>query len=56
MRIDLNCDMGECVDPDRQIQEECIMPLVTSISIACGFHAGNQDLMRRTIRLARAYG
>jgi UPF0271 protein len=32
------------------------MPLVTSVSIACGFHAGNPNLMRRTIRLAQAQG
>jgi 5-oxoprolinase (ATP-hydrolysing) subunit A len=56
MRIDLNCDMGEFSDPQRLALEERIMPLVTSVSIACGFHAGNQNLMRRTIRLARAHG
>ncbi len=56
MRIDLNCDMGEFADPERLALEERIMPLVTSVSIACGFHAGDQNLMRRTIRLARAHG
>ncbi|MGH7205818.1 MAG: LamB/YcsF family protein [Nitrospiraceae bacterium] len=55
-RIDLNCDMGESADPERLSIEERLMPLVTSVSIACGFHAGNPDLMRRTIRLARAHG
>jgi len=48
--------MGELVEPDRLALEERIMPLVTSVSIACGFHAGNPGLMRRTIRLARAHG
>ena len=56
MRVDLNCDMGEWPDADRLAMEERIMPLVTSVSIACGFHAGNPDLMRRTIRLARRCG
>ncbi|HJU04750.1 MAG TPA: 5-oxoprolinase subunit PxpA [Nitrospiraceae bacterium] len=56
MRIDLNCDMGEFDASDRQALDETIMPLVTSVSIACGFHAGNQDLMRRTVRLARMHG
>ncbi len=55
-RIDLNCDMGESADPERLSIEERLMPLVTSVSIACGFHAGNPDLMRRTIQLARAHG
>lgn len=56
MRIDLNCDMGESADPERLSIEERLMPLVTSVSIACGFHASNPDLMRRTIRLACDHG
>lgn len=56
MRVDLNCDMGEWPNADRLAMEERIMPLVTSVSVACGFHAGNPDLMRRTIRLARRRG
>lgn len=56
MRIDLNCDLGERAEPDRLTLEERMMPLVTSVSIACGFHAGNQDLMRRMILLARSHG
>lgn len=56
MRIDLNFDMGEFADPERLALEERIMPLVTSVSIACGFHAGDQNLMRCTIRVARAHG
>jgi UPF0271 protein len=55
-RVDLNCDVGEFTEPDRLALEERIMPLVTSVSIACGFHAGNPDLMRRTVLLARAHG
>lgn len=47
MTIDLNCDMGEgCGDDER------IMPLVSSANVACGFHAGDPGLIRRTIRLA----
>lgn len=54
-RVDLNCDVGEFGKSEPLALEERIMPLVTSVSIACGFHAGNPDLMRRTIRLARAH-
>jgi UPF0271 protein len=56
MRLDLNCDVGEAANPDRLVLEERIIELVSSISIACGFHAGNCDLMRRMIQLARAHG
>lgn len=45
--IDLNCDMGEGLDNDA-----LLMPLISSANIACGFHAGNEDTMKRTIELA----
>lgn len=55
-RIDLNCDMGESAHPERLSIEERLMPQVTSVNIACGLHAGNPELMRCTIQLARAHG
>lgn len=51
MKIDLNCDMGENIGHD-----EDIMPYITSANIACGFHAGDEMSMRRTIQLAKRYG
>jgi UPF0271 protein len=45
--IDLNCDMGEGFDSDA-----AIIPYVTSINIACGYHAGDPATMRKTVRLA----
>ena len=51
MKIDLNCDLGEEAGND-----EAIMPYITSANIACGFHAGNEDVMRATVRLAKQYG
>ena len=45
--IDLNCDMGEGMANDA-----AIMPYITSANIACGFHAGNSDLIHYTIDLA----
>jgi UPF0271 protein len=50
MRIDLNCDMGENIGND-----EVTMPYITSANIACGFHAGDEISMRRTVRLAKQY-
>jgi UPF0271 protein len=49
--IDLNADVGEGCgsDPD-------LVPLVTSVNIACGAHAGGRDTMRRTIELALLHG
>lgn len=51
MNIDLNCDMGENIGNDADI-----MPYITSANIACGFHAGDADTMRETVRLAKRYG
>ena len=49
--IDLNCDMGEGAGHDAEI-----VPLVSSVNVACGFHAGGPDVMRETVRLARKHG
>lgn len=56
MRIDLNCDMGEGYGVYAMGLDEEIMPLVTSASIACGFHASDPGTMRRTVRLAKRFG
>jgi UPF0271 protein len=52
-RIDLNCDMGESFGPWRMGADERVMPHITSANIACGAHAGDPTVMRRTVRLAR---
>lgn len=44
--IDINCDLGEEAGND-----EAVLPFVTSANIACGFHAGSPDEMRRVIKL-----
>ena len=49
--IDLNCDMGEGAGSDEEI-----LPHVTSINIACGYHAGDPATMRKTVRLAVDHG
>lgn len=49
--IDLNADVGEGVATDAEL-----VPLVSSVNIACGGHAGDEATMRATIRLAQAHG
>jgi UPF0271 protein len=46
-QIDVNCDMGEGFH-----NEADLMPLISSANIACGFHAGDSDTIKRTIELA----
>lgn len=54
--IDLNCDMGESYGVYRIGQDEAIMPYVTSVNIACGYHAGDASTMRKTVKLALEHG
>jgi len=51
-RIDLNCDVGESFGAYQLGADLEILPLVTSANIACGFHAGDPAVMRRTVRAA----
>ncbi|UTJ48790.1 5-oxoprolinase subunit PxpA [Atlantibacter subterranea] len=51
MKIDLNADLGEGCGND-----SALMPLITSANIACGFHAGDAQTMRESVRLALAHG
>lgn len=47
--VDLNSDLGEGAAFDSQI-----IPLITSANIACGFHAGDSDIMNSTVKLCKA--
>ncbi|MFD1911213.1 LamB/YcsF family protein [Halodurantibacterium flavum] len=54
--IDLNCDMGESFGAFTVGDDAAMLDLVTTANIACGFHAGDPVVMRRTIRMARDRG
>lgn len=49
LRIDINCDMGESFGRYNLGNDEKIMEYVTSINVACGFHAGDPIVMEKTI-------
>jgi UPF0271 protein len=51
-RIDLNCDMGESFGNYRLGNDELLLDYVTSANIACGYHAGDPSVMRKTTRMA----
>lgn len=52
MKIDLNCDLGEGYGRWELGLDELVLPLITSANVACGWHAGDPSLMRKTVRLA----
>jgi UPF0271 protein len=56
MQIDLNSDVGESYGAYRIGADADLVPHVTSVNVACGFHGGDPGVMRETVRLARAAG
>ncbi|MGV9673678.1 LamB/YcsF family protein [Nocardia sp. NPDC003482] len=56
MMIDLNSDLGEGFGAWTMGDDEALLDIVTSANIACGFHAGDPSIMRRTCELAVARG
>ena len=54
--IDLNCDLGEGFGAWAMGNDAAMIKLATSVNVACGFHAGDADIMRRTVELAKARG
>jgi 5-oxoprolinase (ATP-hydrolysing) subunit A len=54
--VDLNSDMGEGFGPYKMGDDEAMLDIVSSANIACGFHAGDPDIMQRTVTGALARG
>lgn len=54
--IDLNADLGEGFGQWRMGDDEAMLDVVTSANVACGFHAGDPDMMAKTFALAREKG
>lgn len=51
-QVDLNCDLGESFGAYTMGNDEEILDLITSANIACGFHAGDPSVMKKTVRMA----
>lgn len=56
LRVDLNSDMGEGFGAYRLGDDEAILRIVTSANVACGFHAGDPDIMATTFSNAKKNG
>lgn len=55
LAIDLNCDLGESFGAFKVGQDEKVIPLITSANIACGYHAGDHNIMNETVKLAKKH-
>ncbi|MGV8907682.1 MAG: LamB/YcsF family protein [Propionicimonas sp.] len=56
MRIDLNADLGETWENRSTREDEALLDVVTSANVACGFHAGDPEVMARTVAGAAQRG
>ncbi|MFT8406486.1 LamB/YcsF family protein [Liquorilactobacillus nagelii] len=56
MKIDLNSDLGESFGRYQLGNDSQVIQLVTSVNVACGFHAGDPDVMAQTVATAQKAG
>ncbi len=54
-RLLLNCDIGESFGSWTMGLDAEVMPFIDCANIACGFHAGDPSIMRKTVALALAH-
>ena len=53
MEMNLNCDLGEKSIHYDGKNDEALMKIINTANIACGYHAGNNETMLSTIKLAK---
>jgi UPF0271 protein len=53
--MDFNCDMGESFGNYQLGEDEKIIKYISSANVACGFHAGDPVVMRKTVALAKEH-
>ena len=56
MRVDLNSDLGESFGAWKMGDDDAMLGIVTSASVACGWHAGDPIVMHRACELAKKNG
>lgn len=54
--VDLNSDIGEGFGSYKMGMDEEIMDHVTSVNLACGWHAGDPLIMDKTVKMAKEKG
>lgn len=56
VKVDLNSDIGEGFGSWRMGDDPAMLDIATSVNVACGFHAGDPDIMLTTAKLAKERG
>lgn len=55
-RVEINVDCGESFGMWEGGPDQALMPMIDAANIACGGHAGDPVIMRRTVALAKEFG
>ena len=51
--ININCDLGEKSIHHSNKHDPDLLEIVNSANIACGYHAGDENTMKETIRISK---
>ncbi|ASD69486.1 5-oxoprolinase subunit PxpA [Pseudoalteromonas piscicida] len=51
----LNCDLGESFGAWKMGLDEYVMPHIDMANVACGFHAGDPDVLAQTLQLVNTH-
>jgi UPF0271 protein len=55
-QVDINCDLGESFGNYKLGMDDQVIPFISSANIACGYHASDPMVMKKTVDLAKKYG
>ena len=53
MEININCDLGESSKLHSTENDPLLLKIVNSANIACGYHAGDEQTMEKTIEISK---
>ena len=54
-KFEINCDMGEGFGKWKMGPDEEIMPYIDRVNVACGFHAGDYNIMEEHVKMAKKF-
>jgi UPF0271 protein len=54
--LDINADLGEGFGNWTMGRDPELMPVITTVNVACGFHASDPRIMHETVALAKRHG
>ena len=56
MEININCDLGEKSKLHNNENDPCLLGIINSANVACGYHAGDEETMDQVIKISKENG